>query len=66
MSADVQLFVKGIQIIYGMQFVGTINSDGSLSLASSQLNGVQDYTFGPTTGAVAQMQSQFQQASCKS
>jgi hypothetical protein len=66
LTANVAYFSNGIKIIYGMNFVGTINSDGSLSLASSQLCGVQDYTFEPTAGAVAQIQSQFQQASCNS
>jgi hypothetical protein len=47
-----------------MNFSGTINSDGSLSLASSNLNGVHDYLFTRSSGAVAQIQQQFQQDKC--
>lgn len=47
-----------------MTFSGVINSDGSLSLVSSDLNGVQDYLFHPATNAVAQLQQQYQQGTC--
>ena|SRR5947207_3133993 len=49
-----------------MQFAGTINHDQSISMASSSLNGLQDYAFTQTTGAVAQMQHTYSQEKCAS
>jgi hypothetical protein len=49
-----------------VEFGGSIARSGNLLLASSGLQGIQDYTFVPTTNGVAQVQNQFRQGTCNS
>lgn len=66
LSADVHYIESQYgypKTVYGMQFSGIINVDGSLSLASSQW-GVTDYPFQQATNAVSQMQGTYGSEPC--